>query len=1232
MSSVKLERFNYWLILSGFALLLICESVNIYTGVNPQMNRAVTALENWLNVRFDKAEDVLKVVDNAKTLKSEKNLFRQLTDNPLPDNTHLLIYTPEDKLVYWSDNIAIPQSPDLMMREGVRFIKIGNTHHAVKYRNLQKDYTALVLVTVYNAYPATNKYLKNGFVLKKPFLKRLTVNVRQDDKDKPIKDVLYQGKPVFSIQESASGSRPAHPLILILEVFSVMLVFVGINRLIRLKLIQHQPQKAAGLAVGFILFIELLINLLHWPAFAKGNTLFSSSTFASPVLGDSLGILLVRVVLLHWVVRHGLNYFFRRTRQDEFWKRLVLSVLISSLFYVVVFIVSSLHQHSIISLDLYNINQLGAASYLALLIIGLSISVLYLPASHLTPKLLNKSFVWFAIPVHVICIALGFAFSAFNSLQFVLLLLAWYFLFLKVLSVLLNRVDISRRYRFVANMLVLSLYAILGAFSLLHYSAERREAVYKQKAVELASQRDLSEEFNLGNIFSEMANDNFIRKYFASPYLSSVDIDRRVQMRYLNTFQSKYNISIHTYNAEGNVLRGEGSKPLNEFRSRIRHSEAEQVSPYFYYLPVNSKGEKYLAFFNIEQDSIVLGYLALELTPKVFTPFSAYPELIRSNTQSLDNAEDVNAYAIYLHNRLLSSDGDYTYPEKLTIQPPNDNDFIVLRDKGYLHIFYRYGEKVVQYTSPANTVASSVSLFSYLLIFLLIFFILLDALNIHRHFWGDYSFRKFIRPDTLQRQIQRSMIALVLFSLLMVAVVTVFYFSVQYNTYHNARLMQRADAVLKSFNSYFNECGDDDEQYAFEYVVNQRLKQIAETFELDINVFNKDGQLILSSQPEMFKSGLIAPFMQSEAYRLLRQEGMSRAMLDEQVGKLSFFAAYLPFRGRNGEVLGYLNFPYYGKQKSIRNDISYFLVALVNIYVLLILGAAVASIVLSRSITQPLDIITQGIRRIELGRINTPIDWKNRDEIGVLVKEYNRMLEELEQSARLLARSEREVAWREMAKQVAHEIKNPLTPMKLSIQYLQRAIKDERDDLPELVSSISSRLVEQIETLSNIATAFSDFARMPLGKLAPVDIAEILRSVTALFAADELIHLDLNIPEGETMVMGDKDQLIRVFNNLLKNALQAIPEEVKGEIKVSLHQDGHNCVISIADNGTGISPERSETVFEPNFTTKTSGTGLGLAMSKSIIESAGGKIWFENNEPVGTIFFIQLNILQTGKS
>lgn len=1212
--------------------MLIGIGVQIYTEVNPQLGRAARFLEKWTGERWESGHAILQEALHEKALGTEEEIFDFFQGKQLPSHTSVFIYSKENQLLYWSDNLSLPANPLSLMRSEMRLTKVGNTHYAVRKISLPKGMHALILVGIYNAYPAPNQYLRNGFIPNEPYLNQLTVNLQQDDAQRITRDIRFNNQVVFSIQDDPSKSRPSHPLLIIVEVLALILIWVAINRHVRMLLIRNNPKRAALLALALIFLSDLFINWWHLPSFSRANFLFSSTTYASPVLGDSLGGLLLRIIMMHWVVRHGLKYLMRRYTLSSTIRKRILAGLVAVFYYGVIFIIYSIHRHSVISLDLYNINLLDSASLVAVCIIGLSISLLYLPVSFLTPQLTDRQWLVFTFPFQLAMIGIGYLMQAFTSLSFLAFSVIWFYVTLKAIQFLLHQLEVSRRYRFIANMVILSLFAVLGAGALLHFSSERRMELYRQEAVELASERDLAEEYNISNILTEIAEDNFIRNYFTSPYLSSVDLDRRIQIRYLNEYQAKYNIQIHAYNADGNVLRGEGSKSLNELRSRIRQKKVIQASPYLYYLPVNAKGEKYLAFFNVEQDSQKIGYLSIEFIPKIFTPYSAYPELLRSGKPTLDMATESRAYAIYVNRKLVSSTGDFTYSERFSFPLPENNTFRELRKAGFDHILYRSGDKVVVYSAPEKPFGGTISLFSYLLLFLIFFFLITDAVGIHKHFWGQYSIRRSLRQDTLQRQIQRSMIALVLFSLLMVAIVTVFYFTVQYSSYHNDRLMQRADSVLKSLDDYFNECGDDDEAAAFEYVVSQRLKQLAETFGLDINVYRRNGNLLGSSQPEMFKIGIISSVMHPEAFYQLRIEGFSRVMQEEKIGRMGFFAAYLPFRGRNGEVLGYLNFPYYGKQRSIRNDISYFLVALVNIYVLLVLGAAAASIFLSRAVTQPLEIITQGIRRIELGRKNAPIEWKNRDEIGLLVKEYNRMLDELSNSASLLARSEREGAWREMAKQVAHEIKNPLTPMKLSIQYLQRAIREDREDLPELVNTISNRLVEQIETLSNIATAFSDFARMPLGKQAPVNIAEVLNSVTDLFASEETIQLHKRIESQEVMVMADKDQLIRVFNNLLKNALQAIPEQKKGEIGVTLQIVNDQCMISIADNGVGIAPDRAEKVFEPNFTTKTSGTGLGLAMSRSIIESGGGKIWFESNEPKGTVFFISLPLLQNKAS
>ena len=247
------------------------------------------------------------------------------------------------------------------------------------------------------------------------------------------------------------------------------------------------------------------------------------------------------------------------------------------------------------------------------------------------------------------------------------------------------------------------------------------------------------------------------------------------------------------------------------------------------------------------------------------------------------------------------------------------------------------------------------------------------------------------------------------------------------------------------------------------------------------------------------------------------------------------------------------------------------------------------------------------------------------DEIGSLVSEYNRMILELSKSAELLAKSERESAWREMAKQVAHEIKNPLTPMKLSVQHLKRIWKDDAPDGDQKMERLTQTIIEQIDTLSSIATEFSNFAKMPKANLERVDVQQTLLNIIDLFNdSNDIEILFHNQTIENRIVLADKEQLLRVFNNIMKNAIQSIPKERKGIIEIDLKLENDSYTISIKDNGGGIASDVLDKIFVPNFTTKTGGMGLGLAMVKSIVEEFNGKIWFETKSDEGTIFYVSL--------
>lgn len=306
----------------------------------------------------------------------------------------------------------------------------------------------------------------------------------------------------------------------------------------------------------------------------------------------------------------------------------------------------------------------------------------------------------------------------------------------------------------------------------------------------------------------------------------------------------------------------------------------------------------------------------------------------------------------------------------------------------------------------------------------------------------------------------------------------------------------------------------------------------------------------------------------------------------------------------------------------------YYLVdQLIKIYVFLLLATGVLAIAVANSITRPIVRVGKNLKNLTLGK-NEAIEWHSSDEIGELISEYNQMIQKLEESTEKLKQSERESAWREMAKQVAHEIKNPLTPMKLSIQYLQHTVKSNPEEAQAMLQRVTHTMIEQIDGLARIATEFSNFAKMPKPENETFTLNDVVQSVFDLFAKNPENNVELNAHFTETplQVFADKDHIIRVLNNLIKNAIQAIPEDRQGRIEVSLFADGDRAVMQVQDNGSGIAPDMQERVFQPNFTTKSSGTGLGLAMSKNIVEAAGGSIWLHSEVGKGTSFFVALPI------
>ncbi len=520
------------------------------------------------------------------------------------------------------------------------------------------------------------------------------------------------------------------------------------------------------------------------------------------------------------------------------------------------------------------------------------------------------------------------------------------------------------------------------------------------------------------------------------------------------------------------------------------------------------------------------------------------------------------------------------------------------------------GENLGGYLKP-------LSLFSYLFALLLLAALLLFGSSRYIQPFPGTPSELLIGEPSLRHRIQLSVIGLALAAFAFIGLATIAYFRRTAIRYHEERLFETVNVLVRSINLRGTPPTDD-----------LSLSRLANAHKIDISLYQGDGRLLASSAPFLFRKKWKESRMAPTALSAMEANGFRPVVLDEAVNGLAYKSAYIALPDDEGNPAFFLQIPYTATDQAMQESVVEFIGALFNFYVFLLLMGGALAIAVANSITRPLAVIGDKLRSFSLGR-NEPLEWGSPDEIGKLVEAYNQMIAKLEESADKLRRSEREGAWREMAKQVAHEIKNPLTPMKLSIQYLQHAQRSDPERAAALIERVSKTLIEQIDGLAHIASEFSNFAKMPKARNEQLLLNEVVASAYMLFTEHQepAEGIRLSLPENPIMAFADKAQLARVLTNLIKNAQQAIPEGRQGQIGIQLYRKDGTAVIRVTDNGSGIPHEVQAKVFQPNFTTKSSGMGLGLAMCKDIVEAAGGRIYFETRAGAGTDFFIELPAL-----
>ena len=476
--------------------------------------------------------------------------------------------------------------------------------------------------------------------------------------------------------------------------------------------------------------------------------------------------------------------------------------------------------------------------------------------------------------------------------------------------------------------------------------------------------------------------------------------------------------------------------------------------------------------------------------------------------------------------------------------------------------------------------------------------------------------------SSLKNRFYISILALVVFSLLVIGTTTFYFFKSQNTQYHLKRIQRKERTVASSLQYFLNDLKPSQVNEFITKDFDYKVREISDVNSLPIIIYNLSGELLINTNDTIFQEKFSSISLPKKVMKKLNNEPIGRIVEPNLNGDINSFSYAV---NKMNQRMVIINIPYHTSNFSNKTELWGFLKRLLTIFFLLFLGAGVLAYFLSTYITKSLAAVSQKIKSVEIGDNNDRLNWKNNDEIGVLVTAYNDMLNKLEISKEQLAQNERQNAWREMAKQVAHEIKNPLTPMKLSVQHLSRSLLLAEKSDERTLKDFQSKMVQQINVLSEIADEFSNYAELPKGSMKELDLLKILQKTINLFKHESQVAFKINQDNISSFtILGDENQLIRVFNNLIQNSLQAMNN--KGLIEINFIKTRANLVVHFIDNGPGIPLAIHQKIFEPKFTTKSKGKGLGLALVWQIISNHNAKISISNNSQ-GAHFIISFNLL-----
>jgi two-component system, NtrC family, nitrogen regulation sensor histidine kinase NtrY len=1147
---------------------------------------------------------------------SFESAFRLLSDSKweiLQDKGLAIFLFKDDKMHFWSENMDVNQLEEISNK----LVWVQNTW-CISYWIAREDIKGLLLVKLKYSYPYQNKFLQNDFHHTIDFLGDYTISPFTLNGSFPV--ALYGSNPIFYLTYIPRNFELEE------ENFTALYSRIGLSlMLFALYTILWLPffrrRKALSTILLFVFFIGLRLASLYWNIFPQGSwKLFSIEIFAYSWLIPSLGDLLINSLIVFATVCYIFKYISNINFKSKLFRisfGVLFAFLSVLLFLVIDSLLSILIHNSTITLEAYRIITLTIYTIIEYLVISLWF-VSFVLCLHSTAILLydckkrNLLAIWLL------------AFTALTLLWILLVSMpSALAIFVSVLIVFVLHRYYKQKKAINSNVFVfiLLLFSIYTVISVSVNSVQKDRDIRKILALNLANERDPIAEVIFPQITRRMHADQEIINFLDKISNKEAELYGYLNENYLSGYLKKYDFqstvcltsSDLIIESSGEVLRCYDffESMLNEYGERIPGTS-------FYHLNNQNGRISYLGMVEYVLPDGEEICIYLELDSKLSREVLGYPELLLDGKVKGRSALSNYSSAKYIDGQLIARTGEFNYPLVNKFNADTTSRYAFVDHNGYNHLMYSSdGDIQLLLSRPNENLFNITASFAWVFLFFyltLIFWLALGGLPVGFN-WGIPS---------LKNRIKYSMVQLIILSLIMVGMVTIAYSVKSFEQKNYDSLNEKLLSAKVDIEDNLVSQGLIDPDYS-NYLTHYLVK-LSNVLRSDINIYSNHGELIATSRPEVFDRQLIGTGMHPLSYFDLSVRHSPKLIHTEQIGKMEYMSAYAPLFNNRNQRVAYINLPYFTRQNEFIEEIFSVIVALVNIYALLILFAIFVAVAISNQISKPLELIRVKLSTINIGKHNETISYEANDELGQLITEYNRMVKELAESANKLAQSQRQSAWREMAKQIAHEIKNPLTPIKLNLQYLMRAKKKNQPDWDILFEKFADTLIDQIKVLSNIATEFSNFAKMPVGQFSNIQLNKVVDDSLSLFTAYPNITIEKEIPSKDIFVFADKEQLSRVFVNLIKNAVQAIGRKENGHIRVSVVCIDNQARVEIEDNGTGILPEVTEKLFTPNFTTKSGGMGLGLAISKGIVEVIGGKIWFDTNYGFGTKFFVQLPI------